>query len=193
MKHIINFQNWIKENFNYDLNIGDNTNLGIIDDKTETQFFINGTWYHKSLVKPNNGEVIIPIKKSKKSNDRYEFDYSCISPRSLEELEAIIEDFSANEREVKCEEFMSRTNLKLKDINEGLSSGSGVFYNNLETLKKDWAVRYYIGEFYYDEDSEYNKEECEENGAIYRAENYGILLQYACIVNSAIEHIWKKQ
>lgn len=73
------------------------------------------------------------------------------------------------------------------------SSGSGVFYSNLNFLKNDWNIRYYIGEFYYDADSEYNKEECEENGAIYRAENYGTLLQYACIVNSAIEHVWKKQ
>jgi hypothetical protein len=193
MKYIINFENFLNENYTIKLNIGDNTNLGIIDDETETQFFINGTWYHKSLVKPNNGEVIIPIKKSKKSNGRYEFDYSCISPRSLEELEAIIEDFSVNDREVKCEEFISHTNLKLKDINNGLSSGSGVFYSNLNFLKNDWNIRYYIGEFYYDADSEYNKEECEENGAIYRAENYGTLLQYACIVNSAIEHVWKKQ
>ena len=33
------------------LRVGDNTNLGVIKDKTQTQYYINGMWYHKSLVK----------------------------------------------------------------------------------------------------------------------------------------------
>lgn len=52
MKHIKLFENYIKEN----LNIGVNTNVGIIDDMTDTQYYVNGTWYHKSIVKPSENK-----------------------------------------------------------------------------------------------------------------------------------------
>jgi hypothetical protein len=123
------------------------------------------------------------------SKNNYYFDYTCVSPRDYNELEAIIEDFSAHDREVKCEEFLQKTNISFEEINEVLP----VQYENIERLKKDWAVRFYIGEFYYDSDADYNKEECEEEGIEYIPENFGTLIQYACIVNSGIEHVWKKE
>jgi hypothetical protein len=119
----------------------------------------------------------------------YRFDYTCVSPRDYNELEAIIEDYGKHDRDVKCEEFLNKTNISFEEINEVLP----VQYENVERLKKDWAVRFYIGEFYYDADADYNKEDCEEEGTEYKVEDYGVLIQYACIVNSGIEHVWKKE
>jgi len=47
-KIITNFNIFLNE----ELNIGDDTNIGIISDETIQQFKINGKWYHKSIVKP---------------------------------------------------------------------------------------------------------------------------------------------
>ena len=44
------------------LSIGDNTNIGIIQDETETQYQINGNWYHKSIVKPSKNLKNEPLK-----------------------------------------------------------------------------------------------------------------------------------
>lgn len=45
---------YFKQYINENLKIGDNTNVGIIDDMTDTQYYINGSWYHKSIVKPSD-------------------------------------------------------------------------------------------------------------------------------------------
>lgn len=54
-------EEWKKmaEGGSLDMAVGDLTNLGVIDDVTETQYYINGTWFHKSLVKPSE-ELIKP-------------------------------------------------------------------------------------------------------------------------------------
>ncbi len=59
MKHVRLFEEF---NSPKPLNIGDNTNMGIIKDVTDTQFFINGVWYHKSLVKPGDEVKKEPLK-----------------------------------------------------------------------------------------------------------------------------------
>lgn len=41
------------ESFTNSINIGDNTNIGIVSDKTDTQYEIDSTWYHHSIVKPS--------------------------------------------------------------------------------------------------------------------------------------------
>jgi hypothetical protein len=55
--------------------------------------------------------------------------------------------------------------ISFKEINDAL----GGVYQNEEQIAKDWAIRFYIGAV------EYNDE----------------MINYACIVWSAIEHIWK--
>lgn len=52
------FNDYINEN----LKIGDNTNVGIIDDMTDTQYYINGSWYHKSIIKPSDNKPSSKLK-----------------------------------------------------------------------------------------------------------------------------------
>lgn len=55
MKHILSLHDFlIKES----IKIGDNTNLGIVEDETKTQYYIKGTWFHKSLVKPLESPIL---------------------------------------------------------------------------------------------------------------------------------------
>lgn len=49
MKHILLF-----ENYTDSLNVGDNTNYGVIEDKTAMQYCINGQWYHHSIIKADS-------------------------------------------------------------------------------------------------------------------------------------------
>jgi hypothetical protein len=181
MKHIKLFEDYSKE-----LGVGDNTNVGAISDVTDTQFLINGTWYHKSIVKPSS-TVVEPVRDVKpvlKKLD-YEFAYTCVSPSSDEELEAIIDDMGENDTEVSIEEFLSV--LPFEEISREVPND----YRDVEHLKSDYHVRYYIGEFYFDNDEDFNREMAVEDNEEYRIEDEGELIQYAVIVHSAIEHVWK--
>ncbi len=48
MKYFKLFEDYTK------LNIGDNTTIGKIDDMTDDQFFIDGNWYAKRIIKPTD-------------------------------------------------------------------------------------------------------------------------------------------
>ena len=90
-----------------------------------------------------------------------------------------------NDTEVSIEDFLSV--LSFDEIGEEVPND----YRDAEHLKSDYHVRYYIGEFYLDTDEDFNREMAEDDGEEYRIEDEGELIQYAVIVHSAIEHVWK--
>jgi len=56
-----------KENVTLEMHIGNNTEIGRIDDETDTQFQIKGTWYAKWIIKPaavaeDNEGILVPDK-----------------------------------------------------------------------------------------------------------------------------------
>lgn len=114
----------------------------------------------------------------------YEFAYNCISPTDGNELEAIINDMS--NKEVDAITFLKI--IPFSVINEYLP----VVYSNEQQMIKDYAIRFYIGSFYYDKYEESNREYAIENDDEYSIEDEGELIEYAVVVNSAIEHVWKK-
>ncbi len=118
------------------------------------------------------------------NNSKYQFAYNCVSPSSKVELNAIIDNMYDNETEVSVDDFLK--NVSFKDIKEILP------YKTEQVLKDDYHIKYYIGSFYYDVDSEFNKEIAEENNEPYIIEEHSELIQYAVIVWSAIEYVFKK-
>ncbi len=52
MKYLKTFENF---------EIGDNTNIGVIQDKTDTQYQINNNWYHHTIVKPSDKKQNEPL------------------------------------------------------------------------------------------------------------------------------------
>ncbi len=117
-------------------------------------------------------------------NNSYEFAYNCVSPDSLEELDAIINDMYNKNTEVSVDDFLKNVDFgKIKEV---------LPYKTEESLKNDYHIKYYIGSFYFDNDSDFNKEEAIENDEVYNIEEHGKLIQYAVIVWSAIEYVFKK-
>lgn len=64
---------------------------------------------------------------------------------------------------ITYEEFSKK--IPFKDINNAL----GGVYENEEQISKDWAIRFYIGAVEFEDE----------------------MINYACIVWSAIEHVWE--
>lgn len=181
MKHIKLFEDY---NTDSKLGIGDNTNMGIIQDVTETQFLINDSWYHKSIIKPSTSTVE-PVKASKPELKQldYEFAYTCVSPSSDEELEAIIDDLYDNE--ITTEEFLNI--IPFEDVNGVLP----VVYDSKEQMLKDYHINCYKGSFYFDEYEDINRENAEEWNEEYDITQEGEFIDYVVMVHSAIEHVWK--
>ena len=101
------------------------------------------------------------------------------------ELEAIIDHLN-EDTEVDSHKFLSV--IPFEEIAQYLP----VTYDNVKQLISDYHVHYYIGEFYYDSDEDFNREMCEEDGEEYHDYEQGELLEFAVVVHSAIEHVWKK-
>lgn len=117
-------------------------------------------------------------------NVNYEFAYTCVSPSSDKELEAIIDEL--DESEVSIEYFLKV--IPFNEVNEYLP----VVYKNEQQLLDDYHVKCYIGSFYFDDDGEFNREMAEDDGEEYDITLDGTLIEYAVMVHSAIEHVWKK-
>lgn len=90
----------------------------------------------------------------------YRFHYNCVYPVSLEELEVIVDDLTDN---ISYDKFTEA--VPFEDINEIL----GGIYPEEEVLRKDWHVRFFIGQVTFEEE----------------------VINYAVIVHSAIEYVWK--
>lgn len=116
---------------------------------------------------------------------RYEFAYTCVSPTDEVELEAIIEHLDYEVNGVSQVYFMKL--IPFDEINDVLP----VTYANKQQFIKDYHVRCYVGSFYFDKYEDDNREYAEENGEEYDITQEGELINYAVIVNSGIEHVWK--
>lgn len=127
----------------------------------------------------------IKLFEDYESKDGYEFAYTCVHTTDLEELEAII-DHLDDDTEVDSKTFLSH--IPYDEAIQYLPTT----YVDQEQLINDYHVRYYIGSFYYDEDEDLNREMCEDDGEEYYIHEQGELIQFAVIVHSAIEHVWKK-
>lgn len=119
------------------------------------------------------------------SSTNYEFAYTCVSPRDKDELDAII-DHLDEDTEITAKEFLSL--IPYDEVKQYLPTE----YINEEQFIKDWHVRYYKGSFYYDAYEDLNREMCQEDGEEYHDYEHGELIEFAVIVHSAIEHVWKK-
>jgi hypothetical protein len=73
----------------------------------------------------------------------YTYQYNCVCPESLEELEVIIDDMLDN---ITYDEFSK--SVPFEDINTAL----GGCYQSEEQLRKDWHVRFYIGSVKFEDD-----------------------------------------
>lgn len=124
------------------------------------------------------------VKLFEKYN-KYEFQYTCVSPQCEEELEAIIDDIGKQDS-ISQKDFLKE--ISFEEINQVLP----VVYKNVQDFINDWHVRCYIGSFYFDKYEDLNREIAEEEGEEYNIENDGKLIEYAVIVHSSIEHVWKK-
>jgi len=78
--------------------------------------------------------------------ESYDYEYCCISPKTPEELDYIID----NMKEVSKEEFYK--NVDVNDAIDGVASGVGVDYRRFDKgfdkdpagfIKRDWTNRYY--------------------------------------------------
>ena len=55
-----------------DYNIGDNTDKGVIEDKTDTQYLIGGQWYAKSIVSPYIDNIVFEKKETPDAEKNFE-------------------------------------------------------------------------------------------------------------------------
>jgi len=91
----------------------------------------------------------------------YEFKYNCVSPTNYDELETIIDDLNDD---ISYDEFAKL--IPFEDANNVL----GGVYINEQQMRKDWAIRFYVGSVEFDDE----------------------VIEYACIVWSAIEFVFKR-
>jgi len=121
------------------------------------------------------------------NQDEYRFQYNCVAPRSLEELELLIDHMGEYDTEVSKEVFLER--IDFEEINDTL----GGIYLDEDSFINDHHIRFYIGSTYYDDDEDFNREMEEENGEEYHDYEHGQLLEYSIMIHSAIEWVWLKE
>lgn len=95
----------------------------------------------------------------------YVYQYNCVHPDCLEELEVIIDDMMDD---IPFDEFAEA--VSFDEMNEKI----GGIYPTEDVMRKDYHVRYFIGQVTFEDD-------------ILEKE----IINYAVIVHSAIEYVWK--